>query len=154
MRRDAPVLPSAGRYVLMTVAGFRFLLRDADVRLHPAVDVAVHGDQPLTGDLLAGELLRARPVEREVEEVTTLVDRVRRVRDRIIVASLEERAFHGDLLRDDVKRLGRRFDGGDRDNNLIHGICVAACNGYIYAVGGHETPSNSPNTARLKCVER
>jgi len=34
------------------------------------------------------------------------------------------------------------------------GVGVAACGGFLYAVGGHDAPASSPSSSRFDCVER
>ena len=34
------------------------------------------------------------------------------------------------------------------------GVGVAACNGFMYAVGGHDAPASNPASSRFDCVER
>ena len=34
------------------------------------------------------------------------------------------------------------------------GVGVAVCNGFLYAVGGHDAPSSNPTSSRFDCVER
>ena len=34
------------------------------------------------------------------------------------------------------------------------GVGVAACNGFLYAVGGHDAPASNPRSSRFDCVER
>lgn len=31
---------------------------------------------------------------------------------------------------------------------------MAACNGFVYAVGGHDAPASNPTSSRFDCVER
>lgn len=34
------------------------------------------------------------------------------------------------------------------------GVGVTTCNGYLYAVGGHDAPASNPTSSRFDCVER
>ena len=34
------------------------------------------------------------------------------------------------------------------------GVGVATCNGFLYAVGGHEAPATNPTCSRFECAER
>ena len=34
------------------------------------------------------------------------------------------------------------------------GVGVATCNGFLYAVGGHDAPASNPSSSRFDCVER
>ncbi len=34
------------------------------------------------------------------------------------------------------------------------GVGVATCNGFLYAVGGHDAPASNPTSSRFDCVER
>lgn len=34
------------------------------------------------------------------------------------------------------------------------GVGVANCNGFLYAVGGHDAPASNPTSSRFDCVER
>ena len=34
------------------------------------------------------------------------------------------------------------------------GVGVATCNGFLYAVGGHEAPATNPTCSRFDCAER
>lgn len=34
------------------------------------------------------------------------------------------------------------------------GVGVATCNGFLYAVGGHEAPASNPSCCRFDCAER
>ena len=34
------------------------------------------------------------------------------------------------------------------------GVGVTTCNGFLYAVGGHDAPASNPTSSRFDCVER
>ena len=34
------------------------------------------------------------------------------------------------------------------------GVGVSTCNGFLYAVGGHDAPASNPTSSRFDCVER
>lgn len=34
------------------------------------------------------------------------------------------------------------------------GVGVTTCNGFLYAVGGHDAPTSNPTSSRFDCVER
>lgn len=34
------------------------------------------------------------------------------------------------------------------------GVGVSTCNGFLYAVGGHEAPASNPTCCRFDCAER
>lgn len=39
-------------------------------------------------------------------------------------------------------------------NRRRGGVGVAVCNGFLYAVGGHDAPASNPTASRFDCVER
>ena len=39
-------------------------------------------------------------------------------------------------------------------NRRRGGVGVATCNGFLYAVGGHDAPASNPTSSRFDCVER
>ena len=39
-------------------------------------------------------------------------------------------------------------------NKRRGGVGVATCNGFLYAVGGHDAPASNPSSSRFDGVER